>query len=125
MNIKPTPEQVDNWELKAAQYADSQTDEYYEYQQAKNEKFAELAAQWGAEQERAKWLEANAPSGWIDDLRKQAQQTTEPELPEAVAWGVSATAKDGNNWMQSGIRLDRAAAECVCSNRRSRGTDRL
>jgi len=50
MNIKPTPEQVDNWELKAAQYADSQTGEYYEYQQAKNEKFAELAAQWGAEQ---------------------------------------------------------------------------
>jgi hypothetical protein len=50
MNIKPTPEQVDNWELKAAQYADSQTGEYYEYQQAKNEKFAELAATWGASQ---------------------------------------------------------------------------
>jgi len=25
MNIKPAPEQVDDWELKAAQYADSQT----------------------------------------------------------------------------------------------------
>lgn len=50
MNIKPTPEQVDDWELEAAKYAESQTSEYYEYQQAKNEKFAELAAQWGAEQ---------------------------------------------------------------------------
>ena len=58
MNIKPTPEQVDDWELEAAKYAESQTSEYYEYQQAKNEKFAELAAQWGA---------------------AQAQQTTEPE----------------------------------------------
>ena len=65
MNIKPTPEQVDDWELEAAKYAESQTSEYYEYQQAKNEKFAELAAQWGA---------------------AQAQQTTEPELPEAVAY---------------------------------------
>ena len=66
MNIKPTPEQVDDWELEAAKYAESQTSEYYEYQQAKNEKFAELAAAWGA---------------------AQAQQTTveEPELPEAVS----------------------------------------
>lgn len=48
MNIKPTPEQVDDWELEAAKYAESQTSEYYGYQQAKNEKFAELAAQWGA-----------------------------------------------------------------------------
>ena len=58
MNTKPTKKQIDDWELEAAKYAESQTSEYYEYQQAKNEKFAELAAQWGA---------------------AQAQQTTEPE----------------------------------------------
>jgi hypothetical protein len=51
MNTKPTKKQIEDWELKAAQYADSQTGEYfYEYQLAKNEKFAELAATWGASQ---------------------------------------------------------------------------
>ena len=89
MNIKPTPEQVDDWELEAAKYAESQTSEYYEYQQAKNEKFAELAAKWGAAQAQQTTEKGTACS--TSNFRKkpvviQAKQLTEETIREVYEW---------------------------------------
>lgn len=65
MNMKPTLKQVQEWRAMAYRYADKQNGNYNEADELAQEKFAELAAAWGAE---------------------QAQQTTvEPELPVAVA----------------------------------------
>ena len=63
--MKPSPEQVREWDIASIAYADETTDQYPCWEDARDMKFAELAAQWGAEQ-------------------AQQAPVEEPELPEPV-----------------------------------------
>lgn len=109
--MKPTLEQVQEWRAMAYRYADKQTGDYNEADEIAQEKFAELAAQWGAERaqheaKNAPWLttahvictDAGITHGPIserlealrDKLADKAQQTTEETDAEMALRSIAS-----------------------------------